>query len=120
MDESIKEHMVAFSKEFIKKERADRWMGILSSHKPKNLKHSSKLYDHLDRDYMSRNDELLSVTSDDKIGVFYDFFDAPVKVTFGEAKEMGDGRDAIFSIAAGKHAVFFFHENENYELKKKI
>ena len=51
-------------------------------------------------------------------GVFYDFFDEPIEINFEEAKEIGDGKDAIFSIESGSLAIFFFHEMENYVCKK--
>ena len=118
MDENIAKHMVSFATEFVVKERRDRWIGILSNHKLKNFKLSSKLYEHLNRSFCVRNDDLVAVTTDDVVGVFYDFFDAPREMNFATAKELGLGSDAIFSIISGKHAVFFFHEHENYELKK--
>lgn len=116
----ISEHLEAFARSFVLKSKVDRWVGILTKHKSKNYSQSSKLYDHLDHRFLTRNDDLTKLVSDEFIGVFYDFSDPPQEMSFAEAKSVGDGSDAIFSIEPGKLAVFFFHEYENYVLKTKI
>ena len=90
----------------------------MTKHKSKNYSLSSKLYDHINRDFWIRNDKLDNIVPSDTKGVFYDFRDPPTEISFKEAKEIGDGHDAIFSIKAGEFAVFFFHEMENYVLRK--
>lgn len=118
MSEEPRHHMVSFAEAFVLPARKDRWIGILSNHKPKNLKHSAKLYDHIDRQYWVRNDHLEGVSVEDAIGVFYDFYDTPRVISFSEATKLGQGIDAIFSLKAGRYAVLFFHEHENYVLSK--
>lgn len=118
MSEDLRHHMVSFAEAFVLSNRKGRWIGILSNHKSKNLKHSAKLYDHVDRRYWVRNDLLEGVSVGDAIGVFYDFYDSPRVISFSEAKKLGQGIDAIFSLKAGRYAVLFFHEHENYVLSR--
>ena len=118
MNELHQKHMELFAKVFVEKNRRDRWVGILTKHKNKNFSLSSKLFDHLNRNLCSRNDELEGVTANSTKGVFYNFYDEPIEITFEEAKEIGNGIDAVFSIKAGSLAVYFFHEMENYVCKK--
>jgi len=119
MNPEIQHHLDLFATSFVEKARVERWNLILTKHKPKNYKHSAKLYDHLDRTCCVRNDDLNYVAKDDVLGVYYDFLEEAELITFAEAKKRGMGRDAIFSIFAGKLAVYFFHECENYVLKVK-
>lgn len=118
MSLDIEEHMTLFAEAFVQKERSERWRGFLTRHTRKMYARSSDLYNHLDERYFRQDDELDGVTSDETVGVFYNFMEKPKCITFAEAVELGSNNDAIFSIKPGKLAIYFFHEGWNYVCSK--
>ena len=114
MNDKQREHLEEFARSFVLKIRRDRWFSKLRKHDIRNLAKSSSLHEHLDLE----NAEIICVddASDifpgDTQGVFYDFFDEPSNISYREALVESVGTDAIFSVNAGKLAVYFFHEGD--------
>ncbi|HOF34654.1 MAG TPA: hypothetical protein PK624_12390 [Spirochaetota bacterium] len=111
-------HLRMFAGSFISKSRADRWEDLLIRRPSRIFGKSSKIFDHLDFNYCKRSDIVFAIAEKGTSGVYYDFLSEPVIITFEKAVEMGDFRNAIFSIKPGKLAVFFFHEGWNYICKR--
>ena len=113
-------HVRAFVEAFVQRERRERWLHLLL-HRPKQLtKNSSKLRSHLDRRYCIEVSDLTSLLNDQD-GVFCDlgFASGPVVITTLRALKLGDFRDAIFSMAPGTLAVYFFHEGTAFICRRK-
>jgi hypothetical protein len=110
--------MKSFAEAFVLKERKDRWARLLCE-RPNNIfKESSKLFNHLNHNYIEQNDSLINIAPYDNVGVFYDFCDEPKCITFKEAIEEGHGHNAMFSINPGKLAVYFLQEGWNFVCKR--
>ena len=117
-----KEHFSEFAKAFIEKEFVDRWIHFL-------LEKPEKAYLELvkfERHRNMQNTDWLDESSLENIfgdnyqnvqGIYFDG-DEPEKLSLSEAFDRGSGNDAIFSIRAGKLAIFFFHEAEIFICKK--
>ena len=114
----IELHMRSFSHAFILEARKDKWTGLLLE-RPNNISmQSSKLFNHLDHNYIEQNDSLENVAPYDNVGVFYDFNHNPKCLSFKDAIEEGQGQDALFSINPGELAVCFFHDGWNFVCKR--
>ncbi|PHS18754.1 MAG: hypothetical protein COA78_01855 [Blastopirellula sp.] len=109
--ETYRDHMTAFVHSFVQSHRQERWLHLLVNRPKQLLKNSSKLYQHLDKQYCTELPYLADI-SESTTGVFIDFHESsePVSITTARAIELGMDHDAVFSIAAGKLAVYFFHE----------
>lgn len=114
----IELHLKSFVESFILEARKDKWTGLLCE-RPKNIvMQSSKLFNHLDHNYIEQNDSLDNIAPDDTVGVFYDFIEKPACISFSEALARGKGHDALFSISPGELAVCFCHDGWNFVCKK--
>ena len=114
----INYHLLMFARNFVLKERVDRWEDLLIRRPSGMFGKSSKIFDHLDFNYCKRCDNISDAAKETTSGVYYDFHWEPEVITFRESVEKGDCQNAIFSINPGKLAIFFFHEGWNYICKR--
>ncbi len=114
----IEIHMRSFAETFVLSTRKDQWVYLLSERSDNTFKQSSKLFNHLDHNYIEQNDSLYDITSYDTPGVFYNFKDEPKCISFKEAIEEGKSHDAIFSIKPGELAIYFSHDGWNFVCKR--
>ncbi len=114
----INEHLVSFAESFIVKSKIERWTDLLSRRPKKIFAKSSDIYKHLDMNYVVQNDALQNFVDEDTVGVYYDFINEPSIISFKEAITSGTYHNAIFSIKAGKLAIYFFHEGWNFVCKR--
>ena len=111
-DESYQEHMAAFVNSFVLKSRRERWLYQLSKRPKRIYSDSHKLYGDLDRTKCSLVKDESSLSKLRGEGIYYAFFDEPKVLSVQDALLVGPRNDAIFSLSAGKVAIFFFHEDE--------
>jgi len=115
----IKNHLDSFIDSFVEKDRRDRWHFLFQKNDEKTKHNSYKLLNDLDRRFCKRNDDLESLNTLTVEGVFYDIgSDDPTVSVLSEILKEQNYFDAVFSINAGKLAVFLFHEGHKYVLKK--
>lgn len=106
--------MRSFSEAFVLQARKDKWVDLLCKRPNNVIKQASKLFNHLDHNYIEQNDSLENVAPNDTVGVYYDFNHEPKSLSFKDAIQNGKGHDAIFSITPGKLVVCFFHDGWNF------
>jgi hypothetical protein len=111
-DAVYQQHMAAFVHSFVVKSRRDRWLYQLSKRPARVYASSHKIYDDLDRARCSLVKDEGSLGNLRGDGIYYEFRDEPKVLSVQDALAIGSGHDAIFSLVAGKVAVFFFHEDE--------
>lgn len=114
----IEQHMRSFAEAFILSGRKEKWIGLLCERPDTITKSSSKLFNHLDHNFIEQNDLLVDVAPYDTAGIFYNFSDSPKCISLREAIDAGEGSNAIFSIKPGELAVCFFHDGWNFVCKK--
>jgi hypothetical protein len=111
-------HLRAFAASFIDKNYTDRWIHI-TIEKPEKAKYEMhKLERHLNPTYCKMMADVeafpvsLAEAYGSKQGVYFDGTEPAQRMTAPEAASLAEERnvDAMFSIAAGKLAIFFFHE----------
>lgn len=110
----IQNHLKMFAQAFVQERRRERWEEFLTTRPARVFKHSSDLLAHLEPGVYRREKDLSSICKPNTLGVFYDFHGEPKVVSFMDAQREGAGSDAIFSIDAGRFAIYFFHEGESY------
>lgn len=119
IDEYIDKHIEAFVKSFVIWHKQDRWRMLLAKNNQKTLRQSHKLLGHLDPNFMTKDDELSSLDTMDVYCVFYNVGrDEPYKAHLQTIVQADIWGDCIFSIDAGKKAIFMFHHGENFILEK--
>lgn len=104
------QHAAGFVAAFVVPAKRERWAELLARRPRRILANAHKLYDALDPRTCRRVAELPAVVRG--AGLFYDFHDAPRVVPAEIAAVVAGGGDAIYSLAPGKLAVYFFHEGE--------
>lgn len=116
LPEVVEQHLAGFAEAFIDRRFRARWLHILIERPTKAAlelkrfeRHCDPRYCHLLEpghvDAVSLANELGAVS-----GCFYDGGGEPCWLGLAEAVTAAAGRDALFSIAPAKVAVFFFHE----------
>ena len=110
-------HLERFVSSFVISRGRERWQHLLLSRGKRTFANSHKLHDVLDRTVCNRLSGSPPV-DDSTVGVFYDFYEDPQVLPFGEVYERAVNSDAIFSIVPGKLAIFFFHEGEEWLCEK--
>ncbi len=115
------DHIVKFVESFVQNERKNRWLYLLEKDTEKLRMNSSKILKDLDAKFVVRDDDLKGIPSHKIKGVFYNIGDQEAKEVSLEEIVCGKHYffDAIFSIEAGKKAIFLFHERENYVLNRQ-
>ena len=68
---------------------------------------------------IEQNDLLKNIAAYDAVGVFYNFNQHPVSISFEQAIKEGKGYDSIFSINPGILAVCFLHDGWNFVCKRQ-
>jgi hypothetical protein len=118
--EEAKKHLRAFAESFIDGNYCERWIHLLIEKSEKAEKALHKFEHHLNE---SRCKEIgrgahtfpssLAEVYGVKLGVYFDGSEAPCKVSVAEAATLAVERfaDAIFSLEAGKRALFFHHDS---------
>lgn len=106
----MEQHLTAFVAAFVAPAKRERWHELLTRRGRNVLRHSHKLMDALDGRYCVRADGGWDLDPL-RLGVFYDFHGEPETIPVAEAVVRGDGRDAIFSLDAGRLAIHFSHES---------
>ena len=114
----IELHLRSFAEAFVASHRKDTWTYLLCERPDYILMHSSKLFNHLDHNYIKQNDPLNHVAPYDTVGVFYNFKDEPKCISFKEAIEEGKIHDGVFSIIPGELAVYLSDEDWNFVCKR--
>ena len=114
----IELHMRSFAESFMLEARKDKWAGLLCERPSNIIIQSSKIFNHLNHNYIEQNNELDNVAPYDNVGVFYDFIGEPKCISFKDAIAEGKNHDAIFSINPGKLVVCFFHDGWNFVCTK--
>ena len=114
----IELHLRAFAESFALETRKDKWVDLLSKRPVSIRLQSSKLFNHLDHNYIEQNDSLEHVAPNDQVGVFYNFIDKPKCISFKEAIAEGNRHDALFSISPGKLVVCFCQDGWNFVCKR--
>jgi len=111
-------HLRAFAEFFIDKNYTDRWIHI-TIEKPEKAKHEMRKSErHLNPMYCKMMADVdafpasLAEIYRSKQGVYFDGTEPGQYMTAPEAASLAEERnaDAMFSMAAGKLAIFFFHE----------
>ena len=104
-------HATGFAAAFVAPLKRGRWLDLLSRRPRRISRDSHKMHSDLDR----RSCRCVGGSVPAEIqaaGVFYDFFDAPRLVPADLVSSAAGGGDAIFSLVAGKLALYVFHEGE--------
>jgi hypothetical protein len=111
-DESVwTRHAAGFAAAFVVPAKRERWLELLTRRPRRVSRDSHKLHADLDR----RTCRLAGAAPPAGLrgeGVFYGFGDAPRVVPTDLAAAAAGGGDAIFSLAPGELALYFFHEGE--------
>lgn len=110
--------MKSFAEAFAADARKEKWIGLLTRRSENTFNQSSKLFNHLNHQYIEQNDSLNDIAALDKQGVFYNFKDEPKYISFEEAIDKGKINDSIFSIEPGKLVIYFFSEGWNFVCKR--
>lgn len=112
-------HLNSFIKAFVLPSKQERWQFLFDKNNKKTRQHSAMIWNHLDHELMVRDDEFKTLLSLDVMGVFYQIGDEKRIANLQDLLKEPMYGDRIFSIEAGKLALFLFHENENYILTKE-
>jgi hypothetical protein len=116
--EEAEMHLRGFAQSFIDGNNANRWIHFLIEKPAKSLANLHKFEHHLREEFcegIGRNASTFpaSLTNEfgTKLGVYFDGSEPPSKLSIGEAATLATERgvDAVFSLVAGKLAVFFHH-----------
>ncbi len=110
-------HLKAFVHSFVIKVRRARWEELLCKRPKKIFEMSHKLEDVLEKRFCSLTSQVNQYKTK-TVGLYYDFSESPLLVTGEDALLLGTDRDAIFSLVAGKKALFFFHEGRVWACSK--
>ncbi len=113
-------HLTEFGKAFIDRNHIDRWVHVTRERPEKASSELGKLLWGVDEKYQQRLGgssafpDSLERRFGGQRGVYFDGIDEPCKVTAVEASTLAAERsnDALFSLTAGKLAIFFFHHGD--------
>lgn len=119
-------HLRAFAELFIDKNYSDRWIHITIEKREKAEREIHKFERHLNIRYCGLMADVdafpvsLAETYGTKVGVYFDGTESATYMTAPEAASLAEERntDAMFSLVAGKLAIFFFHEGWNWECER--
>lgn len=124
LNKKISRHLSEFAKSFVEKDWIERWLHFLIEKPEKAFMELVKFERHRNKkttSYFENNFELEKLLGKDfeKVkGIYFDGFDKAEELSLFEAFESGQGKDALFSIQAGRLAIFFFHEGEIFLCNK--
>ncbi len=107
-------HVGGFIDSFIRKDRRDRWRFLLLEPSVKTSRTSHKLFDDIDRSKSTELKYPYTSPIETKIGrgVYDDFKGKPKYLTYEETTIVAPNTDSMYSMIAGKQAMFWFHEGE--------
>ncbi len=110
-------HLLSFFKAFMPKQRNKHWIYLAQKQSKRAYRDSHKLEHLLDFNFAKEiKDE--SILPKETQGIYWDFQEQPIYVKIEEAFTLGYYEDGIFSIEAGKKAIFFYHEGGMWLFQK--
>jgi len=83
----IDHHLNAFIESFVLDSRKERWLNLLAERPDRITSQASKLFNYLEHSFIEQNDALENVSTDDAVGVIYDFKNDPENMSFADAKK---------------------------------
>ncbi len=114
----IELHLRSFAEEFVLEGRRDKWLALLAERPDTIRNQSTRLFNYLDHNYIEQNNSLVNVTSDDTLGIYYDFDTTPKCIAFKRARECAKGLDGVFSVLPGELVIYFARDGWSFVCKK--
>jgi hypothetical protein len=109
----VDQHLAAFVDAFVSPGRRER-LKYVFAHRGKNARsEGTALLSHLDERFCKRVDGAFGLDLSTE-GVFYNFRQEPRPATLKDAIAAAGGDDVLFSIIAGKLAVYLSHEDMSW------
>ena len=111
------EHLSAFVTAFVVAAKKDRWRHLLARPRHRIRRNRESLPHDLDERFCARV-ACVSDLDPARAGVFWPLWDEPTVATAADVLARDHCTDAVFSLAPGRSAVVFTHDNERWVCRR--